>query len=337
MKEIFKSLVIHSVVFVFMGASSVLLANTPSESPLPYVEHLPSYLAQNEKPSLSAPADSTPPSSTEPSRSVDKRSGSWTFQWGYNRDAYTQSDLNFRGPGYRFTMRDVVAKDKPEPLSSVYVNPNLFDIPQFNWKVSRYFTDHIRISFGHDHMKYVMTPNQQSSIYGYIDPLAIQKAHLQPARDQLPLIYLFPNGLQRQAGFHTGEAFAITPDFLKFEHTDGLNFLFADIGVTYPFWVSDDGESAISLDSSIGGGPVVCRSDIRVFGDGRNNRYNVCGYGVAAYVAVRLDIQKWLYIDLGAKAGYIDLPAILTTGRSKDKASQNFGFLEKLIYLGTTL
>ena len=41
--------------------------------------------------------------------------GGMYFQWGYNRDWYTKSDIHFRdGSNYDFVIYDVVAKDKPD-------------------------------------------------------------------------------------------------------------------------------------------------------------------------------------------------------------------------------
>ena len=37
--------------------------------------------------------------------------------WGYNRDVYTNSNMNFVGPGYDFTLAGVEAKDNPEEFS----------------------------------------------------------------------------------------------------------------------------------------------------------------------------------------------------------------------------
>lgn len=271
-------------------------------------------------------------------RRVDQRKGKWTFQWGYNRSSYTQSDINFRGQGYRFTLKDVVAKDKPESFDpGVYLNPGLWEIPQYNFKFSYFLTDRLNISFGHDHMKYVMQRGQESNIYGYIDPLAIQRAHLRPTFDSAPYLYLFPNQYKQYEGYHGGEPIAISPDFLKFEHTDGLNYLYVDFGFNQPIWVSSNGENALSFVSAIGGGPIICRSDVRLFGEGRNNRFHLSGYGVSANAGLRLDLINSFFLEFSGKGGYIDLSDIYTTGRSTDRASQNFGFLEMIFSAGTTI
>ncbi|WP_016760269.1 hypothetical protein [Leptospira weilii] len=271
----------------------------------------------------------------ESPKRVDQKKGSWSFQWGYNRDSYTQSDINFHGPGYKFTLKDVVAKDRPEKFDpSVYLNPSLWEIPQYNFRLTYYITDRFFFAFGQDHMKYVMSRGQAANIYGYIDPLSIQKAHLGTSPDSAVYLYLFPDAYKKLEGYHNGETINITPDFLKFEHTDGLNFLYIDVGTIQPLLISSDGENALSFVASVGGGPIICRSDVRLFGEGKNNRFHASGYGVSGYVASRVDIYRLVFFELGAKGGYIDLSSIFTNGHSKDRASQNFGFLELVIFGG---
>ena len=77
--------------------------------------------------------------------------------WGYNRSAYLNSDIKFVGPGYDFTLENVVAKDAPTPLKEInkYINPALFSIPQFNFHVGYFIKDNLSVSIGWDHMKYV--------------------------------------------------------------------------------------------------------------------------------------------------------------------------------------
>lgn len=268
-------------------------------------------------------------------RRVDERSGMWLFQWGYNRENYTPSDIHFTGPGYSFTLKDVKGNDKPEKINEKYVTPSYMAVPQYNFRISHYFTDNFNISFGQDHMKYVMSDNQPSRIQGYIDPLAIQRASYNPSLKSIPYLYLFPGNVDKYAGYHYGETINISPDFLQYEHTDGLNYFFIDVGFSIPLWVSEDGQTGMTMVSSVGGGPVVLRSDVRLFGEGVNNHFHLSGYAVSGYVGLRIDLISHLYIEVGGKAGYIDLPDVLVNGRSKDRASQHMGFLEQIVYVGT--
>ncbi|XDD53793.1 hypothetical protein AB3N62_15105 [Leptospira sp. WS4.C2] len=269
---------------------------------------------------------------------VHDKKGNWNIQWGYNRSYYTQSDINFRGPGYEYTLKSVDAKDKPESFKAdVYLNPSKFEIPQYNVKFSYFFTDRFFLAFGQDHMKYVVTPGQPVKYSGYIDPGVIAKNQLALSTEAAMFIYLFPEHVQQMAGYHGGDqTVSLTPDILKYEHTDGLNYLFLDFGWITPLYTSSDGLSGLSLVSTIGGGPVVCRSDVRVLGKGQNNNFHLSGYGVSGYVATRYEFSRTYFLELGGKGGYIDLTDVLTSGGS-NRASQNFGFLELVLSGGVAI
>ncbi|TGL42493.1 hypothetical protein [Leptospira perdikensis] len=269
---------------------------------------------------------------------INDKKGNWNIQWGYNRSYYTQSDINFRGPGYEYTLKGVDAKDKPESFKAdVYLNPSKFEIPQYNIKFSYFFTDRFFLAFGQDHMKYVVTPGQPVKYSGYIDPGVIAKNQMALSLESAMFIYLFPDHVQQMAGYHGGDqTITLTPDILKYEHTDGLNYLFLDFGWITPLYTSSDGLSGISLVSTIGGGPVVCRSDVRVLGKGQNNNFHLSGYGVSGYVATRYEFSRTYFIEFGGKGGYIDLTDVLTSGGS-NRASQNFGFLELVLSGGIAI
>lgn len=268
---------------------------------------------------------------------VTERKGKKFFLWGYNRDAYSQSDINFEGPGYKFTLQSVNAVDKPEKIDSTYINPYTFDVPQFNWRWGKYITDTIFFSLGHDHMKYVMKRGQDASIYGYISPYALQEKHLLASPDILVYLYLFPQIANSYSGVHLGEGVKVTPDLLKFEHTDGLNYFSADIGTTQALWESADGKHAFSINAGVGAGPVVLKSDVRLFGQGKNNKYNIGGYGVSGNVGFKFDFNKRYFFDTTVRGGYMDLMYIQTTGKSQDRANQNFYFMEIIAAFGLNI
>ena len=43
--------------------------------------------------------------------------------WGGNRANYSKSDINFRGNRYNFTLKNIVADDKPKGYHIDYINP----------------------------------------------------------------------------------------------------------------------------------------------------------------------------------------------------------------------
>src|SRR5690606_23366644 len=90
--------------------------------------------------------------------------------WGYNRSAYTKSNMRFVGPDYDFTLTKVKAADNPSTDIRQYVNANTITVPQFNARIGYYFKNHWAISLGYDHLKYLMNDGNQVKIYGNIEP-----------------------------------------------------------------------------------------------------------------------------------------------------------------------
>src|SRR5690554_7026807 len=96
--------------------------------------------------------------------------GGFYFYWGYNRSAYTKSDLRLVGRGYDFTMKDMTASDNPEKLSASYLDIKKLTIPQFNLRLGYFFKDKWALTLGYDHMKYLMDHPQQITLDGYVEP-----------------------------------------------------------------------------------------------------------------------------------------------------------------------
>jgi hypothetical protein len=80
---------------------------------------------------------------------------------------------------------------------------------------------------------------------------------------------------------------------------------------------------------------MVPRSDVRLFTQGRNNHWNVAGYGFSAKAGLKFYITKGLYLQNSTKIGTTNLKTIHTTGSDKlDKASQKISYVENLTVLG---
>lgn len=126
--------------------------------------------------------------------------------WGWNRAVYSNSDIRFKGEGYDFQLKDVIATDRQTAFSfKNYFRLDRITIPQTNARIGYFIKDNLAIVFGLDHMKYVMKQNQTVDYSGNI----------------LNSIY---SGMikNEKVDLSNGE-------FLTFEHTDGLNYI--NIGV----------------------------------------------------------------------------------------------------------
>ena len=93
------------------------------------------------------------------------KQGDFFVYWGWNRSAYTNSDIRFYGDNYDFTIDNAVARDRQTPFSAYdYFNPTRITIPQFNARVGYFVTDRYSISIGSDHMKYVVDSDRKRHV-----------------------------------------------------------------------------------------------------------------------------------------------------------------------------
>jgi len=240
------------------------------------------------------------------------RKGEIFLTWGWNRSQYTDSDIHFKGDGYKFTLNNVTASDRPSPLSAeTYLDPRNVTIPQYQYRIGYYINDHYAISFGFNHMKYVMDQNQTVKIDGHINTPEAGDYN----------------------GTYNNDDIELTTDFLTLEHTDGLNFLSFQLDRIDAFWVSKNKKHSLNLTEGFALGMMFPRSDVNLFGEGKNE-WHIAGYGISAHVGLRFDFFKYLYIQGQLEGGFIDLPDIITTGKEGAKAKQNFFFLEQMIMIG---
>lgn len=247
------------------------------------------------------------------------RKGDFFVHWGYNNSWYNKSDIRFKGPGYDFKLKDVVAHDKQSTLSWDYLNPSEVTIPQFNFHFGYFFKDNWSVSIGWDHMKYVMDIPQTVKIEGYINPTISEPA--------------IPTG--KFAGTYNGESITIPKEMLTFEHTDGLNYASVEVERHDDIWVPRSQQTSLTLETGLGAGLVVPRSDVRLFGVGENNYWNVAGYGFSAKAGLKLYITKGWYLQNTTKVGWMQLDKIHTTGRnSLDRASQKISYIQNFFALG---
>lgn len=222
--------------------------------------------------------------------------------WGWNRASYTKSDIHFQGEDYDFTLYDVIAKDRQTPFDAkIYFSPTKLTIPQYNFRVGYFYSDHAYISVGTDHMKYVMQQNQNVKIDGYI-------SHSKTSYN----------------GYYENDTIYIEPSFLAFEHTDGLNYVNIEWS-RYDYLLSGY-KLKIALTEGVGAGILYPRTNTTLLGKERYDEFHLAGTGISARVAMRLEFLKYFFIQPEFKVGRISMPDIRTTASKADKASQTFYF-----------
>ncbi|HMQ74793.1 MAG TPA: hypothetical protein PKE21_08160 [Flavobacteriales bacterium] len=238
--------------------------------------------------------------------------GNWFLYWGYNRSGYSGSDIHLEGPGYDVTFRHVKAHDRPSEPSAEYVQPSTFTYPQYNYRLGYFLRDRWSISLGLDHMKYVVDQDQVVRMDGTVAPDRSDAYSMD----------------------HDSRMVTLGPDLLKYEHTDGLNLLSLDVDHYDALWQAANGRHGLRVFEGLHAGALIPRSDVRVFGDGVNNVFHLAGFGVGAQVGLHLVLWKHLLVRTTGRAGWVDLPDVLTTGEAGERASQHFWFWQANLTVG---
>jgi hypothetical protein len=225
--------------------------------------------------------------------------------WGYNRAYYTRTDVHVKGPDYDFTVYNVVGHDRPSKVNyNEYLHPQHILIPQYNWRFGWRFKQNWLLSLGQDHLKYVMDRIQPAKISGVITEKASSD----------------------WAGAYLNTPVNITPDFLLFEHTDGLNLLSLDLEYSSKnLWKHS--RFPLFFNSGFGGIWVIPRSDVRVFGAGLNNRFHLAGYSLTAKTGLEVHWSRHFFSRLQTRFGGVILPDVLVANDEPQRISHQLGFV----------
>ena len=241
---------------------------------------------------------------------LNSKKGDWTIYWGWNHSWYSRSDIHFSGDDYNFTLEDVKANDRQSKFNvNTYFNPSKFTIPQYNFRIGYFFHDKLQLTLGMDHMKYVVQQNQNVIIDGEIDG----------------------TDTEFDKTYHQ-DLIELEDDFLKFEHTDGLNYANIELRKWDDILVRD--KIKISVIEGIGAGVLIPKTNATLINNPRNDEFHLAGFGVAAVLGLNVTFFEHFYFQSELKEGYINMPDIRTTPSSADKAKQQFFFAQWNVVFG---
>lgn len=237
---------------------------------------------------------------TSSKKSLGEKGTMFVF-WGWNRAMFSKSDIHFKGNGYDFVLHNVVAHDRPSDLSWDYINPGEVSKPQFNFRLGYFIKDNLAIVIAQDHMKYVMDQDQTVDFTGHIsDPTYA-------------------------AMVQKGQVNLTDEKFLTFEHTDGLNYINLGVEKYKNLYAKENLEILWSYGGGLG--LMFPKSNVKIFGNERSDRFHVAGFGADVRTNINFVLWKRLMARVEGKFGYINMPDVKTTLNNKpDKASHDFVF-----------
>ncbi len=239
------------------------------------------------------------------------KKGQMFFFYGWNRAAFSNSDIRFKGNGYDFQLNNVTAQDRPTKFGLVYFDPSWFTVTQYNFRIGYFIKDNLALVLGIDHMKYVMDQNQTVNFKGHIsDP-------------------------EYAAIVQNGQVNLADEKFLTFEHTDGLNY--ENLGLEKYQSIINKKNVDLVWSYGAGIGFMFPKSNVKLFGNERSDRFHVAGMGTDVRASLNLVLWNHVMVRLEGKAGYINMWDIKTTLNNKpDKAQQDFVFGQIMGGIGYT-
>jgi hypothetical protein len=236
--------------------------------------------------------------------------GNVNIFWGWNRGWFTNSDIRFKGENYDFTLYDVRASDRQTPIGfDPYLNPVKMTVPQTNFRVGYFISDHYCIIGGFDHMKYVMVQDQTVKINGEIN---VANSPYNGSYENADII--------------------LTSSFLQYEHYIHTGLLRYDRIIDLPKL-----RTGIYFSEGMDAGMLMPRTAVRFMGQELSDYYHIAGYGMSLQAGLSIIIFKVITLRSEVKGGFINLPDVKTSNSNADKAQQHFFFLQTNILFGATI
>jgi hypothetical protein len=241
--------------------------------------------------------------------------GTISFYWGYNRSWYTNSTIRFVGSDYDFKLKGASASDRPDKFrTSVYFNPKTITVPQYNARIGYYFKDKWQISFGVDHMKYVLDDQNEVSLNGYIKP-------------GIDTVW---------SGDYFNQPVVTDRTSFHYENTNGVNFLRFELMRSFDLWeLGKKRQLALTGNLGVGVGPMLTFNDLNFAGEHSFATPSISGYGVGVNGALRLEFFKHVFVQAETGLGISHLTHVRTRPNDRNQfARQAFGFSQYFVAAG---
>jgi hypothetical protein len=211
------------------------------------------------------------------------------FSWGYNKDYFSKSDIHYSNSGsdnYDFKILNCKAVDRPGFKN--ILNSDI-SIPQYVYRIGYYFKkkSQFGVEINFDHSKYIVSDNQTLRVTGQIRGRIIDKDTL------------------------------VTNNFVHLEHTNGANFLMANMLYRIQLFESKNRMSSLSLVFKTGMGTVIPKTDVTFMGTRIDNKFHIAGFIAGEEIAIRYRIYKGLITEFSSKNAYANYFNAIGVGTAK--------------------
>jgi hypothetical protein len=160
------------------------------------------------------------------------------------------------------------------------------DAPHYSLRIGYFFTSPsgLGIELNFDHTKYTLKQGQRIRLRGTIN------------------------------GYEYNQDTIISADFIEYEHTDGANYLMLNLLKRIALCHTGAKKRVLDLVLKAGAGPVIPKTNSRIMGFHRDDKYHVSGFVAGLESSLRYEFLKNLYGEFSLKGAYADYSDVLIFG-----------------------
>ncbi len=231
---------------------------------------------------------------------------------GYDRNWYSQSKINFSGPGYDFSLNGVTGKDEKS------IDFSNLGWLQYKAQFGYMIANHWGLSMNYNRMNYRIPNGNPVLLSGSISPGVDTVTDLN--------------------GTYLNQSLTIDTSTFNYQNT-AINFYHIDLS-RVDTWVGGRSKDNFAVSSILylGAGAISTKNNF-TFGGNKNTETNsMSGFGITAGLGLRFEFFKYLFLQPTFGSGYIQQLNVNTrSNEANSLAKQKYVYTNANISIGFLL
>jgi hypothetical protein len=229
---------------------------------------------------------------------------------GYNRSAFTASNVNFSSTNYDFTVGDMMFSDNEEGVGmGEYFNTSS---PQFNIHLGYFVANKWAITLGMDRLNYFSNANQSVTLDGAFSP----------------------DSHSDFSGPYQNEEVVLNRNQLYLQQNGGVSYVRVGLLRVDQLYKSRKAEFAINTVAGVGFGGLFSGLDYTFDNQTVQNTSSLSGFGISGHLGLRFDFFQYVFLQIALSGGLLNQGNIQLTTNSTTTASHKMGYISPEISLG---
>ncbi|PHR49873.1 MAG: hypothetical protein COA32_01695 [Fluviicola sp.] len=229
---------------------------------------------------------------------------------GYNRSAYSASDVQLSSTNYDFKVGGMMFSDNEEQVGM----GNYFksSSPQFNVHLGFFVANKWAVTLGMDRLNYFSKANQNVTFDGAFSPDAHSDFN----------------------GSYQNEDVLLNRNQLYIQQNGGINYVRVGLMRVDQFYKSRKAEFAFNTIVGVGIGALFSGLDYTFDSQTVQNVSSLSGFGVSGHLGLRFDFFQHVFLQASLSGGLFNQGNIQLTTNSTTTASHKMGYLSPEISIG---